>query len=194
MAEYVEMNRSAADIVALGYDTADVERVTRLLKVNEQGSAGRLRSARASPTAPSARTGAIRSPTAFVEPDERGVRRGKTAAGLRAGDRPVCRPGRCHRRTRQFVGQTRSMKAEFTQVVSGPPDPDCFRSLELSQLGKVPLDLQPPYPQLIVGDGQRLWVYDSDSSAGHVQSSTTRWAVVPPPCSPAATRSNATTA
>ncbi|ASJ24259.1 NAD+ synthase [Laribacter hongkongensis] len=35
MAEYVEMNRSAADIVALGYDTADVERVTRLLKVNE---------------------------------------------------------------------------------------------------------------------------------------------------------------
>ncbi len=35
MAEYVENNRSVADIVALGYLPADVERVTRLLKINE---------------------------------------------------------------------------------------------------------------------------------------------------------------
>ena len=35
MAEYVEMNRSLEDIVDLGYQATDVDKVTRLLKINE---------------------------------------------------------------------------------------------------------------------------------------------------------------
>ena len=63
---------------------------------------------------------------------------------------------------KQFVGQTRSMKAEFTQVVSGRQTQTASGSLELSRPGKFRWTYSQPYPQLIVGDGQRLWVYDSD--------------------------------
>jgi outer membrane lipoprotein carrier protein len=64
-----------------------------------------------------------------------------------------------------FVAQTKSARASFTQKVldnKGKPIQSASGVLAFSRPGKFRWEYQKPYEQLIVGDGDRLWVYDSE--------------------------------
>jgi outer membrane lipoprotein carrier protein len=69
----------------------------------------------------------------------------------------------------QFLQGTRSARAEFTQTVQLPPrDGQAQRPKVSSGLfsfqrpARFRFEYQRPYPQLLVGDGTTLWVYDVD--------------------------------
>jgi outer membrane lipoprotein carrier protein len=64
-----------------------------------------------------------------------------------------------------FVAQTKSARANFTQKVldnKGKPIQAASGVLAFSRPGKFRWEYQKPYEQLIVGDGDRLWVYDAE--------------------------------
>jgi chaperone LolA len=64
-----------------------------------------------------------------------------------------------------FVAQTKSARASFSQKVTddkGKPIQSASGVLAFSRPGKFRWEYQKPYEQLIVGDGERLWVYDSE--------------------------------
>ncbi len=66
-----------------------------------------------------------------------------------------------------FVAQTRSARATFTQKVfdnKGKTIQSSSGVLAFYRPGKFRWEYQKPYQQLIVGDGERLWVYDSELS------------------------------
>jgi outer membrane lipoprotein carrier protein len=69
----------------------------------------------------------------------------------------------------QFLQSTRSARADFTQTVQGPPrDGQMQRPKTSSGLfafqrpARFRFEYQRPYPQVLVGDGTTLWVYDVD--------------------------------
>ncbi len=66
---------------------------------------------------------------------------------------------------RAFLDGTRSGKAEFRQIVigksSGRPQ-EAEGNMSFSRPGKFRWAYDKPYAQLIVGDGEKLWVYDKD--------------------------------
>jgi chaperone LolA len=64
-----------------------------------------------------------------------------------------------------FVAQTKSARATFTQKVlddKGKAIQSASGVLAFSRPGKFRWEYQKPYEQLIVGDGDRLWVYDAE--------------------------------
>jgi outer membrane lipoprotein carrier protein len=64
-----------------------------------------------------------------------------------------------------FIAQTKSARATFTQKVldnKGKPIQSASGVLAFARPGKFRWEYQKPYEQLIVGDGERLWVYDSE--------------------------------
>lgn len=64
-----------------------------------------------------------------------------------------------------FIASTRTLSAQFTQVVidrAGRKVQESQGSLYLSRPGKFRWVYAKPYAQLVVGDGSRLWVYDQD--------------------------------
>ena len=64
-----------------------------------------------------------------------------------------------------FVAQTQSARAGFTQTVTdknGKTTQTASGKLAFSRPGKFRWEYQKPYEQLIVGDGQKLWVYDKE--------------------------------
>jgi outer membrane lipoprotein carrier protein len=64
-----------------------------------------------------------------------------------------------------FVAQTKSARANFTQKVldnKGKPIQSASGVLAFSRPGKFRWEYQKPYEQLIIGDGDRLWVYDTE--------------------------------
>ena len=64
-----------------------------------------------------------------------------------------------------FVAQTKSARATFTQKVfdnKGKVIQSSSGVLAFYRPGKFRWEYQKPYPQLIVGDGERLWVFDSE--------------------------------
>lgn len=64
-----------------------------------------------------------------------------------------------------FVAGTRSGRADFVQTVvskSGRKPQNAAGSMMFSRPGKFRWTYEKPYYQLIVGDGERLWVYDRD--------------------------------
>ena len=63
---------------------------------------------------------------------------------------------------KRFVGETRSMKASFSQVVTGRQTQTASGSMELSRPGKFRWSYEKPFEQLVVGDGAKVWVYDKD--------------------------------
>ncbi len=66
---------------------------------------------------------------------------------------------------RQFVGGTRSAEGDFEQVVmakSGRKPQKAGGSFAFSRPGKFRWEYERPYPQLLVGDGERLWAWDPD--------------------------------
>jgi len=66
---------------------------------------------------------------------------------------------------RAFVAQTQSARAEFSQKVldkGGKSTQSSSGKLTFSRPGKFRWEYRKPYEQLIVGDGEKLWVYDKD--------------------------------
>ncbi len=66
---------------------------------------------------------------------------------------------------RAFVEQTRSARAVFTQTVadsSGQVSQQASGTVQFQRPGKFRWAYSKPYEQLIVGDGEKLWIYDKD--------------------------------
>ncbi len=65
----------------------------------------------------------------------------------------------------QFLQTTKTLKADFSQTVtaSGGRKPQLSSgSVQIARPGKLRWDIQKPYPQLLVGDGEKFWIYDPD--------------------------------
>lgn len=65
----------------------------------------------------------------------------------------------------QFLSSTRTLRAEFSQIVvarSGRKPQESSGSVVISRPGKLRWDIQKPYPQLVVGDGEKIWIYDAE--------------------------------
>lgn len=65
----------------------------------------------------------------------------------------------------QFMNSTKTAKGNFTQHItdkSGKTVQQSEGTLAFSRPGKFRWTYAKPYPQLIVGDGERVWVYDED--------------------------------
>ncbi len=68
-------------------------------------------------------------------------------------------------RLRAFVRETQTARTQFTQTVvdkNGRAMKSANGTFELSRPGKFRWNVEKPYKQLLVGDGQRVWVYDED--------------------------------
>jgi outer membrane lipoprotein carrier protein len=66
---------------------------------------------------------------------------------------------------RSYLDGTRTLRAEFTQTVvgkAGRKPQQSAGSLAISRPGKLRWDIQKPYPQLMVGDGDKFWIYDPE--------------------------------
>ncbi len=76
-------------------------------------------------------------------------------------------PGKLHAdsRLQSFISGTRTLSAQFTQIVTdrtGRKVQESQGSLYLSRPGKFRWVYSKPYSQIVVGDGSRLWLYDQD--------------------------------
>lgn len=68
-------------------------------------------------------------------------------------------------RLRAFVRETQTARAQFTQTLAdrnGRVLQTASGELLLERPGKFRWTVAKPYKQLLVGDGQRVWVYDED--------------------------------
>jgi len=68
-------------------------------------------------------------------------------------------------RLRAFHEQVRSLRAEFQQSVfdeDARPLDDASGMVYIQRPGRFRWDYTEPYPQEIVGDGEKVWIYDSD--------------------------------
>ena len=68
-------------------------------------------------------------------------------------------------RLRAFVRETQTARTQFTQTVvdkNGRALKTANGTFELSRPGKFRWNVEKPYKQLLVGDGERVWVYDED--------------------------------
>jgi len=66
---------------------------------------------------------------------------------------------------RSFTTQTKSARGDFTQVVvdrNGKMLREASGTFSLARPGKFRWTYVKPYAQLLVGDGQKVWVYDTD--------------------------------
>ena len=64
-----------------------------------------------------------------------------------------------------FIEQTRSAKANFTQEVTdanGAIQQKASGTVQFQRPGKFRWTYDKPYEQTIVGDGEKLWIYDKD--------------------------------
>lgn len=65
----------------------------------------------------------------------------------------------------RFLQETRTLKADFAQIVisrGGRKPQQSAGMVAISRPGKLRWDIQKPYPQLVVGDGEKIWIYDSE--------------------------------
>lgn len=66
---------------------------------------------------------------------------------------------------KSFLHNSRTVKAQFTQTVldrNGKQMQSAIGSMQFSRPGKFRWEYAKPYPQLIVGDGVKVWMYDTD--------------------------------
>jgi chaperone LolA len=62
-----------------------------------------------------------------------------------------------------FVANSKTLSANFSQTVSGQGKPETATgTMQVSRPGKFRWNYVKPNPQLIVGDGKTLWVYDQE--------------------------------
>ncbi len=65
----------------------------------------------------------------------------------------------------RFLQSTRTLKAEFAQIVvakNGRKPQQSSGIVSISRPGKLRWEIVKPYPQLIVGDGEKIWIYDQE--------------------------------
>lgn len=65
----------------------------------------------------------------------------------------------------RFLQETRTLKAEFAQAVmarNGRKPQESSGVLAISRPGKLRWEIQKPYPQLVVGDGEKIWIHDPE--------------------------------
>ncbi len=68
-------------------------------------------------------------------------------------------------RLKAFISGAKTAEADFTQTVSGKSGNITQRAsgkMAFARPGKFRWDYAPPYEQVIVGDGVKLWLYDAD--------------------------------
>jgi outer membrane lipoprotein carrier protein len=64
-----------------------------------------------------------------------------------------------------FLKSTKTLKAEFAQAViakSGRKPQQSSGIVAISRPGKLRWEIQKPYPQLVVGDGEKIWIHDPE--------------------------------
>jgi outer membrane lipoprotein carrier protein len=64
-----------------------------------------------------------------------------------------------------FLKNTKTLKAEFSQAViakSGRKPQQSSGVVAISRPGKLRWEIQKPYPQLVVGDGEKIWIHDPE--------------------------------
>ncbi len=64
-----------------------------------------------------------------------------------------------------FLKNTRTLKAEFSQLViakNGRKPQQSSGTVAISRPGKLRWEIIKPYPQLVVGDGEKVWVHDPE--------------------------------
>lgn len=69
------------------------------------------------------------------------------------------------RELERFLNGLRSFQADFEQIVldeTGTPIEEARGTLVLARPGRFRWDYQEPYPQLIVADGEQVWIYDTE--------------------------------
>lgn len=65
----------------------------------------------------------------------------------------------------QFLTGTRTLKAEFSQLVSaksGRKPQQSSGLVAIARPGKLRWEILKPYPQLVVGDGEKIWIHDPE--------------------------------
>jgi outer membrane lipoprotein carrier protein len=65
----------------------------------------------------------------------------------------------------RFLQSTRTLKAEFAQIViakNGRKPQQSSGIVSISRPGKLRWEILKPYPQLVVGDGEKIWIYDQE--------------------------------
>ncbi|MBZ0105550.1 MAG: outer membrane lipoprotein chaperone LolA [Sulfuricella denitrificans] len=66
---------------------------------------------------------------------------------------------------KNFLSHSHTVKAQFTQTVldrNGKQIQAASGVMQFSRPGKFRWEYSKPYPQLIVGDGAKVWMYDAD--------------------------------
>jgi len=64
-----------------------------------------------------------------------------------------------------FLKNTRSFKADFSQVLlakNGRKPQQSSGTVAVARPGKLRWEIAKPYPQLVVGDGERFWIHDPE--------------------------------
>lgn len=65
----------------------------------------------------------------------------------------------------QFLQSTRTLKAEFAQIViakNGRKPQQSSGVVAISRPGKLRWEIRKPFPQLVVGDGEKIWIHDQE--------------------------------
>ena len=64
-----------------------------------------------------------------------------------------------------FLKSTKTLRAEFSQTViakNGRKPQQSSGVLAISRPGKLRWEIRKPYPQLVVGDGEKIWIHDPE--------------------------------
>jgi outer membrane lipoprotein carrier protein len=83
---------------------------------------------------------------------------------------------------REFTRDAKSGRASFTQVVTSPDGAKkktSSGSFEFARPNRFRFAYTKPYQQLIVGDGQKLWIYDADLQQASVRAMDKALGVTP---------------
>jgi len=78
---------------------------------------------------------------------------------------PLCAEAGAVDQLHQFLQSTRTLKAEFAQIVvakNGRKPQQSSGLVSISRPGKLRWEILKPYPQLVVGDGEKIWIYDQE--------------------------------
>jgi outer membrane lipoprotein carrier protein len=64
----------------------------------------------------------------------------------------------------RFLQETRTLRADFSQAVvaRGRKAQESSGTVAISRPGKLRWEIVKPYPQLVVGDGEKIWIHDPD--------------------------------
>lgn len=89
----------------------------------------------------------------------------KTGVALLLAAAPLLAQAGAVDRLHQFLASTKTLKAEFAQrvIIKGGRKPqESSGVVAISRPGKLRWDIRKPYPQLVVSDGEKVWIHDSE--------------------------------